>query len=96
MPYKNAINDAEFLELFKSLPFDFDPDIVLVSAGYDLMIDEDISSSKVTFDGLRDMILLILKKYKNLPIAFVLEGGYNLESLVKSVDITLEILQSDL
>jgi acetoin utilization deacetylase AcuC-like enzyme len=92
IPYKNGINDEEFLALFDELPDDFNPDIVLVSAGYDLMSEEEISSSKVTFDGLREMIKLILDRYQNLPIAFVLEGGYNINSLVKSVDITLDEL----
>jgi acetoin utilization deacetylase AcuC-like enzyme len=92
MPYKNGIEDDEFLALFDELPSDFKPDIVLVSAGYDLMSDEEISSSKVTFDGLKKMINLILDQYNTLPIAFVLEGGYNIESLVKSVDITLEAI----
>ncbi len=94
MPYKNGISDSEFLELFNELPNNFDPDIVLVSAGYDLMIDEEISSSYVTFDGLSKMIDLILERYKTKPIAFVLEGGYNLDSLVKSADITLSKLSS--
>ena len=45
MPYGDFIQDEEFLELFDALPHDFDPDIVLVSAGYDLMQKEEISSS---------------------------------------------------
>ena len=92
MPYKNSINDEEFLALFDELPDDFEPDIVLVSAGYDLMSDEEISSSNVSFEGLKKMNQLIISRYANLPIAYVLEGGYNIESLIKSVDITLEAL----
>jgi len=95
MPYKNGIRDSEFLKLFNELPEDFDADIVLVSAGYDLMMDEEISSSKISFDALSKMIDLLLDRYKELPIAFVLEGGYNIPSLVKSVDITIDkLLQS--
>ncbi len=90
MPYKNFITDNEYLQLFNELPNNFDADILLVSAGYDLMNDENISSSKITFEGLSNMLDLILLRYKDLPIAFVLEGGYNITSLTKSVDITLD------
>ncbi|RUM66526.1 MAG: histone deacetylase [Sulfurospirillum sp.] len=92
MPYENFITDREFLKLFEALPKDFKPDIVLVSAGYDLMKDEEISSAQISFDALGKLIDLILKEYENLPIAFLLEGGYNLESLKRSVDITLNKL----
>jgi len=94
MPYENGIEDEEFLALFDELPRDFDPDIVLVSAGYDLMLDEEISSANITYEGLGKMVDLILKRYRTKPIAFVLEGGYNLDSLVKSVDLTLSRLSS--
>jgi len=35
---------------------------------------------------------LIISRYSDIPIAYVLEGGYNIESLVKSVDLTLQEL----
>jgi acetoin utilization deacetylase AcuC-like enzyme len=94
MPYENGIEDEEFLALFEQLPRDFDPDIVLVSAGYDLMSNEEISSANITYEGLGKMVDLILKRYQTKPIAFVLEGGYNLDSLLNSVDITLSRLSS--
>ncbi len=94
LPYIDYIDDKEFLTLFEQLPQDFDFDIVLVSAGYDLMKDEEISTSQVTFDGLYEMLKIILTFTKDKPVAFLLEGGYNIESLVKSVDITLETLHT--
>ena len=92
MPYKNSINNEEFLALFDELPADFKPDILLVSAGYDLMRDEEISSANISFDGLKKMNQLIISRYSDIPIAYVLEGGYNIESLVQSVDLTLQEL----
>ncbi len=92
MPYENGINDEDFLALFDALPSDFNPDIVLISAGYDLMRDEEISSANITFDGLSQMFNRIISQYKHLPIACVLEGGYQLDSLIKSADITLHAL----
>ena len=92
MPYHDRIDDEDFLSLFDELPKSFKPDIVLVSAGYDLMKKEEISSAQITFEGLRAMLAKILSDYHDKPIAFVLEGGYNLDSLVESVDITLSML----
>ena len=78
------------MRFFDELPSDFDFDIVLVSAGYDLMNDEYISSAHISFDALSKMVQKILDFSKDRPIAFLLEGGYNIESLVKSVDVTLK------
>ncbi len=90
IPYKDNIEDDEFLALFEQLPKDFDFDIVLVSAGYDLMSDELISSANISYEGLSKMVEKILEFTGDKPIAFLLEGGYNINSLVKSVDITIE------
>ncbi len=93
IPYEDFIEDEEFISFFDELPKNFDFDIVLVSAGYDLMKDEQISSAQITFSGLQKMIKKIIDFSKNRPIAFLLEGGYNIDSLVKSVDVTLEEMQ---
>lgn len=91
-PYEDNIEDDEFLFLYDKLPVNFDFDILLVSAGYDLMKDEMISSANITFEGLSKLIEKILDFSKNRPTAFLLEGGYNLNSLVKSVEITFDLL----
>ncbi|MCH9813165.1 MAG: histone deacetylase [Epsilonproteobacteria bacterium] len=92
MPYHDGIDDEEFLALFDVLPKHFDFDIVLVSAGYDLMNDEQISTSQISYSGLSQMVQKVLDFTGDKPIAFLLEGGYNIESLVQSVDITLDRL----
>ena len=96
IPYHDSIEDEAFLAIFDALPDSFSPDIVLVSAGYDLMRDEEISSAQISFEGLRQTIKRITSTYHDKPIAFVLEGGYHIPSLVKSVDITLEVMTQDM
>ncbi|NPA82590.1 MAG: histone deacetylase [Epsilonproteobacteria bacterium] len=91
-PYEDNIEDEEFLALYEDLPKDFDFDIVLVSAGYDLMKDEAISSANITFAGLERLVRKIVDFSKDKPLAFLLEGGYNLDSLVKSAEITFGVL----
>ena len=94
LPYRDELSDAELLSFYDDLPKEFDFDIVLVSAGYDLMNDEMISSAHITYEGIRGVVQKILKYAGNKPVAFLLEGGYNIDSLVKSVDITLEELST--
>jgi acetoin utilization deacetylase AcuC-like enzyme len=94
-PYHDDISDKEFLALYNELPDEFDFDIVLVSAGYDLMNDELISTAQISFEGLSEMVRKILDFTDDKPIAFLLEGGYNIDSLVQSVDITLEQMIKD-
>ncbi len=88
--YRDEIEDEEFLSFYDELPSNFDFDIVLVSAGYDLMNDEYISSAQISFDALGQMVQKILNHAGDKPVAFLLEGGYNIDSLVESVDVTLE------
>ncbi len=92
-PYGDYCSDEELLKLYDDLPSWFGFDIVLVSAGYDLMAEEIISTAQISFDGLRRLIRKILDFAGSKPIAFLLEGGYNLDSLARSVEITLEELK---
>lgn len=94
IPYRDELSDAELLSFYDDLPKEFDFDIVLVSAGYDLMNNEMISSAHITYEGIRGVVQKILKYAGNKPVAFLLEGGYDIDSLVKSVDITLEELSA--
>ena len=94
-PYGDFCDDETLLNLYDDLPDWYDFDLVLVSAGYDLMKDETISTAQITFEGLRRLIRKLLEFAKNRPIAFVLEGGYHLQSLEKSAEITFKELLGD-
>ncbi len=91
-PYGDYCTDDELLGLYEDLPKDFDFDIVLVSAGYDLMKDEFLSTAQITFDGLRALVRKILDFAGDKPVAFLLEGGYELNSLARSAEVTFEEL----
>lgn len=65
----------------------FDPDIILVSAGYDLHRDDPLASLKVSDEGIGIIVRSILSSGK--PAIFSLEGGYDLGALAESVLITL-------
>lgn len=67
------------------------PDFILVSAGYDIHQDDPMSYINVTTEGIRSIVRSILNS-SYAPKVFVLEGGYNLNSLSESVRVTIEEL----
>jgi acetoin utilization deacetylase AcuC-like enzyme len=86
--------DAEVLDIYENdlAPFvsDFDPDIILVSAGYDLHESDPLAQLNVTREGIRKIVRLILDSKQDVPIIFFLEGGYDVEALGENVKVTLE------
>jgi acetoin utilization deacetylase AcuC-like enzyme len=86
--------DAEYTSVYRDilppLVKTFSPDMVLVSAGYDIMNDDPLSAIHVSDSGIRSMVHSILRCCSSLPVVFALEGGYSLPALSSSVRITLE------
>ncbi len=72
----------------------FGPDLVLVSAGYDIHVNDPHADIRITNDGIRAMVHSILCCCR-VPLVFVLEGGYNLTALADSVVITIEEMLKD-
>jgi len=92
--------DRELLEVYEDelpkLIDNFNPDIILVSAGYDLHESDPLASLDITFDGIKSMVKKILNQKPEVPKIFFLEGGYNLEALAKNVKNTLlEIVEQN-
>jgi acetoin utilization deacetylase AcuC-like enzyme len=65
----------------------FDPDLVLVSAGFDAHVDDPLGGMELTEDGFRELA----RRCSALGprTAAVLEGGYNLATLPTLVEATL-------
>ncbi|MFO0753774.1 MAG: histone deacetylase [Thermodesulfovibrionales bacterium] len=84
-----------YCDILPALMEKFRPDIVLVSAGYDIHAKDPLAGFRVTDEGLRSIVQGILSyslDAKPLPFIFSLEGGYDLDALGRSVVITLEEL----
>lgn len=76
----------------------FGPDIVMVSAGYDIHARDPLSGIRVTNEGMRSIVSGILKSPSDpsrIPFVFALEGGYDLTALGESVLITVEEMLKD-
>jgi acetoin utilization deacetylase AcuC-like enzyme len=86
-------SDRELLEIYTDeLPKAFDffkPDLLLVSAGYDLHESDPLAQLDVTTDGIRQMVKVILDS-ADIPAIFMLEGGYDVTALGENVKVTLE------
>jgi acetoin utilization deacetylase AcuC-like enzyme len=70
------------------------PEMVLVSAGYDAHEADPLAECELTEDGYRAMTrcLRSLSLELGVGLGFVLEGGYELGALARSVAATLEVL----
>jgi acetoin utilization deacetylase AcuC-like enzyme len=75
----------------------FGPQLVLVSAGYDAHRDDLLASCRVTEDGYAAMAAAVrgVAGEVDAPVGVVLEGGYDLGALSRSVAATLETLAAD-
>ena len=85
--------DTEVLEIYHDdlppLVEHFAPDIILVSAGYDLHESDPLAQLNVTTEGIREIVRSILDT-ADVPFVFFLEGGYDVEALGENVRVTLE------
>lgn len=96
VPMRHGSGDKDYFAAFHDflppLLSNFAPDIVLVSAGYDLHIKDPLAGIRVTNEGVRNIVRSIISSRKDIPFIFCLEGGYDLVSLGESVVITIEEL----
>jgi len=73
----------------------FEPEVIIVSAGFDAHIDDDMSDIKLTTDGfswIMRKIYDMAEKYSGGRIISVLEGGYSLARLPELAKNHVEIL----
>jgi len=76
----------------------FQPDLLLVSAGFDAHKDDPLAGLEVTTDGYRTLAELIkgwAVEHTGGRTVWALEGGYNLRALGESVVACLEVLLTD-
>ena len=84
---------SAYCEVLPGLVKGFAPDILLVSAGYDIHAHDPLAGLRVNDEGIRDIVACILSSPsdpEHTPIIFALEGGYDLAALENSVCITIE------
>lgn len=80
---------AVYLDILPGVVSRFAPDLILVSAGYDIHVRDPHANIRVSHEGIHGIVRGILSAC-DCPMVFVLEGGYDLPSLSESVQITIE------
>ncbi|MGD0282213.1 MAG: histone deacetylase [Dissulfurispiraceae bacterium] len=89
---------AAYCEVLPGLVREFAPDILLVSAGYDIHAQDPLAGLSVSDEGIRAIVSGILSSPsdpEHTPVIFALEGGYDLAALGNSVRITIEEMLKD-
>ena len=93
VPMSGGQGDEEYQEVFQRVLVPaangFQPDCVLISAGFDAHRDDPLASMNLTEDGyaaLTQIVLDIAIQHASGRVISCLEGGYHLQRLAWSVE----------
>ncbi|MFH0845027.1 MAG: histone deacetylase [Pseudomonadota bacterium] len=96
VPLSTGYGDGDFISLFeeilKPVAIEFGPEMILVSAGFDIYMGDPLGGMNVSptgFAGLTRSILEMAKTCCHGKVVFTLEGGYSLQGLRDSVKAVL-------
>lgn len=99
VPLSGGQGDDEYREVFQKVLVPaadtFQPEFVVISAGFDAHRDDPLASMDLTEEGygeLTNMVASIAKTFSSGRILACLEGGYHLQALAGSVDQHLQAL----
>ncbi|WP_458775271.1 histone deacetylase family protein [Desulforhopalus sp. 52FAK] len=99
IPLPGGQGDLEYANIFNSiverLVYQYKPDLILVSAGFDTYHGDGISAMRMTHQGYGYMTRSIMKWAEDLcdgRVLMTLEGGYNLSGLQEGVFTVLSEL----
>jgi acetoin utilization deacetylase AcuC-like enzyme len=103
VPLAPGPGDGEFAAIFEEIlePIsrEYEPGLVLVSAGFDIYYQDPLGGMQVTpagFANLAKIILEFAEKSCGGKVVFLLEGGYHLEGLRDSVREVLRTLRGEI
>ncbi len=92
VPLPAGSGDADYLRAFAERVEPsverFEPELVLVSAGFDAYVDDPLANMRVTEDGFRELARRCCALGPR--VAAVLEGGYDVEALPRLVEAALD------
>ena len=91
VPLRTGPGDAEFLKIYRAIlkpvALDYKPDLVLLSAGFDIYYQDPLGGMNVSPAGFANLIRVLLDiadECCNGKLVAVLEGGYDLMGLTRS------------
>ena len=98
LPVAPGSGDREFRSLIDHvvvpLARSYAPQLLLVSAGFDAHAEDPLAECQVTDGGFGEMARSLrgVAAELGVPVGAVLEGGYALDALARSVAVTMEVL----
>ncbi len=98
-PLSPGASDRDLLRIFETTlqnaVNDFQPDFILISAGFDAHRDDPLAALEITDSGFEHMTHIVqslAESHCKARIVSCLEGGYNLDALARSVKKHLSVL----
>jgi len=98
-PFPTGFGDAEYVSVYtkilKPIALEYEPELVLVSAGFDPFVKDPLGGMKVTGEGfgaLAGIVQDIARQACDGKVLITLEGGYNPEGLRNGVRAVLQTL----
>lgn len=85
---------SAFLQIVMPIAYEFNPDLVLVSSGFDAALGDPLGNYKITPAGFAHM-LKMLCGLANGNVILALEGGYNLTSISDCMNACVSVLLGD-
>ncbi len=98
LPVPGGSGDAVWCSMLEHvvapLTLAYEPELVLVSAGFDAHADDPLATCRVSDGGFAAMAASVARAAGRLgvPVALVLEGGYALDALGRSLVTALRVL----
>jgi acetoin utilization deacetylase AcuC-like enzyme len=103
VPLNPGPGDAEYFlifeEILEPIAVEFKPDIILVSAGFDIYYRDPLGGMQVTPQGFANLAKIILEFAQETckgRVVFALEGGYHLEGLRDSAREVLKTMRGEI
>ena len=95
---KKGMGDADYIYAFQQVVMpiaaEFDPDLVIIAAGFDAAEGDMLGGCKVTPAGFAHMTHMLMSLAQG-KLAVCLEGGYNLDSIARSATAVARTLMGE-
>jgi acetoin utilization deacetylase AcuC-like enzyme len=99
VPLSTGVGDTEYANIFekllKPIALEYQPQLVLVSAGFDIHYNDPLGGMEVSEKGFARMTQILMEIGETTAqgkLVFTLEGGYNVAAQRRSVKAVLEEL----
>jgi len=99
VPLSSGSGDLEYVNIFerilKPIALEYQPQLILVSAGFDIHYDDPLGGMEMTergFARLTQILMEIAEATAQGKLVFTLEGGYDIEGQKRSVHAVLREL----